>query len=619
MRLIIIALCACAAALAQSYPGTTATNQVLTVPPIESPAPISYLTAGITDSTLTLHVADGTRYRQYNIIRINNAEQAQICSIATNTLTLCEGSRGYCSTTPAAANTRAPVRAIVSSCAVAAMNTEIKAIEESAVPSFDVAALPDPCIPTAHYTLNTDKTLHRCNATGDGYDTIASGGGSGSGDAATTPSVTYSATPTFTCNANTSTTFRITLTGNVTSSTLASPATGQLMTFRICQDGTGGHTFVWPTSVLNAGTIDATASACSTQTFVWDGTFAQALGTMLVTGPAGGVITLNNSSSGTTTVAAPATGTNALTLPSNNGVILSTLSLPGTSLAGPVKAKVCSGVGSDYVVQNINTDASVDCVQMTGGGGGSSTAQGTAASIPGTCTTGNLYFPTNSLYTVLRCSATNTWSYFFDGQTVTPPSGTWAWDHATGLGGSTASVDTTRVYWSLTAPMNTHQGTDLSLYYAAAPAAPFTRAFALRPNVPASPTGQQGWYVGFEESSTGKFVVFAAEAPNGDGYRGKYGTYKGTSTTNLSPGFDYSQQAPGGMNLFNGNVWVRITDNNTNLIFELSFDGQFFTVLQTVSRTAHMAGGPDRIVVGLRNGNSGGTVTDIFLNIVGIQ
>jgi hypothetical protein len=93
----------------------------------------------------------------------------------------------------------------------------------------------------------------------------------------------FSATPTFTPNPNTvAGGFIITLTGNVTSSTLftAQVSTGELLTFNICQDATGGRTFVWPTTVLGGGTISAAASACSRQTFVYDGTNALATGPM---------------------------------------------------------------------------------------------------------------------------------------------------------------------------------------------------------------------------------------------------------------------------------------------------------------------------------------------------
>jgi hypothetical protein len=92
--------------------------------------------------------------------------------------------------------------------------------------------------------------------------------------------VTFSATPTF--DASLGNTQKITLTDNVTSSTLSNASTGQTINFIICQDATGGRTFVWPTNVLfpsGASTaIGATASKCSTLLTVFDGTNALVFG-----------------------------------------------------------------------------------------------------------------------------------------------------------------------------------------------------------------------------------------------------------------------------------------------------------------------------------------------------
>lgn len=77
----------------------------------------------------------------------------------------------------------------------------------------------------------------------------------------------------------TSDVFITTLTGNVTSSTLAnmpSSGTAQRATFIICQDSTGGHTFSWPTVMRGAMTIGTVAGLCSTQTFVVDSSLARA-------------------------------------------------------------------------------------------------------------------------------------------------------------------------------------------------------------------------------------------------------------------------------------------------------------------------------------------------------
>jgi hypothetical protein len=78
--------------------------------------------------------------------------------------------------------------------------------------------------------------------------------------------VAFSATPNFDLNlGNTQT---ITLSGNVTSATIANSAAGQIVVFIICQDATGGRTFVWPAQFHGAMTIGATASKCSAQDFV---------------------------------------------------------------------------------------------------------------------------------------------------------------------------------------------------------------------------------------------------------------------------------------------------------------------------------------------------------------
>jgi len=95
--------------------------------------------------------------------------------------------------------------------------------------------------------------------------------------------VSFSATPTF--NLSSGSSFQITLTGNVTSSTLSGGTAGQTFVMKIVQDGTGGRTFVWPTNVLNAMSIAGQAggaSEVSTQMFFWDGTNAYAISPGLV-------------------------------------------------------------------------------------------------------------------------------------------------------------------------------------------------------------------------------------------------------------------------------------------------------------------------------------------------
>jgi hypothetical protein len=78
--------------------------------------------------------------------------------------------------------------------------------------------------------------------------------------------VPWSATPEF--PGDVFTTFRITLTGDVTSSTAPGTVQGNLYTFIIFQDAAGGHEFTWPSNCRNASPIDPSPNAITIQTFV---------------------------------------------------------------------------------------------------------------------------------------------------------------------------------------------------------------------------------------------------------------------------------------------------------------------------------------------------------------
>jgi hypothetical protein len=92
--------------------------------------------------------------------------------------------------------------------------------------------------------------------------------------------VAFSATPVF--DFSKGDTQMITLSGNVSSSTLVNAQAGQSLLFIVCQDATGARTFVWPASVKGGGVIGATAGKCSVQEFVWDGSSARAVGAVVV-------------------------------------------------------------------------------------------------------------------------------------------------------------------------------------------------------------------------------------------------------------------------------------------------------------------------------------------------
>jgi hypothetical protein len=63
----------------------------------------------------------------------------------------------------------------------------------------------------------------------------------------------------------------VTLTGNVTASTLTNMQDGQTVSFLICQDSVGGRSFKWPANVVGGMQIGVAPGKCSAQSFVSDG------------------------------------------------------------------------------------------------------------------------------------------------------------------------------------------------------------------------------------------------------------------------------------------------------------------------------------------------------------
>jgi hypothetical protein len=88
--------------------------------------------------------------------------------------------------------------------------------------------------------------------------------------------VAFSSTPAF--NAATVNSFTITLTGNVTSTTITNPTTGQTITFIITQNVTGGWTFAWPANTKGASNVAPDANGVMVQSFIYDGANWRATG-----------------------------------------------------------------------------------------------------------------------------------------------------------------------------------------------------------------------------------------------------------------------------------------------------------------------------------------------------
>jgi hypothetical protein len=92
--------------------------------------------------------------------------------------------------------------------------------------------------------------------------------------------VPFSATPTF--NAAAANGFTMTLTGNVTGSSVTGGSGGQTITFCITQDATGGRSFVWPANFKGASNIGTDANSVTVQSFFYTGSVWRATSSGLV-------------------------------------------------------------------------------------------------------------------------------------------------------------------------------------------------------------------------------------------------------------------------------------------------------------------------------------------------
>ena len=113
----------------------------------------------------------------------------------------------------------------------------------------------------------------------------------------------------------------------------------------------------------------------------------------------------------------------------------------------------------------------------------------------------------------------------------------------------------------------------------------------------------ESFFVGFRQSSSGKLHLLSFGYDGSDpAYMAIYAfdnatTFNGTVTNSTLPRTKV---------LITGDIlWLKITDNGTNLVFNVSGDGVSFTQIASFSRTTHMTTtGPDQVCWGVNNQGS---------------
>jgi hypothetical protein len=208
--------------------------------------------------------------------------------------------------------------------------------------------------------------------------------------------------------------------------------------------------------------------------------------------------------------------------------------------------------------------------------GGNVTNSNASGSYPGTCTNGDLEFPTNSFY-VFRC-ASNVWVPWGPVfPMVDPTTPSWSW-----VNQNAASMSTSNGGIFLQCESNS--GVDINARVITAPSTPYFITVALLPQL--SPTGSAHTPTAslvFRDSGTGKMVVFYLSSNTG---YNSLNVAKYASATSFSASYSLTSQydfPPSSL------AWMQVKDDGTNFKFYGSADGQNFYQVFSISRTDYLA------------------------------
>jgi hypothetical protein len=280
--------------LSASFPSTAATDGTLFVAHNSSH---DYLHTTINDSTTTVVLDDASSFTAPAVIVMDN-EILHCATLTTNTFTTCAREQetssgggakaahtagvdvwGY-SSADMANQDKAEIKAIETYLLTATSNTAAFTSQTSIAITHNLgtvnvlvecksaASPPVRVYPsTVTYTSTSVVTVAFASSQ-SGSCTVISGGNAGGPVPGVENTVSYTSSPNFDLSAGWLQ--KITLTGNATA-TVSNPQSGITYTFLVCQDGTGGRTFAWPSGFHGAMTIGSTLSTCSLQSFMYDG------------------------------------------------------------------------------------------------------------------------------------------------------------------------------------------------------------------------------------------------------------------------------------------------------------------------------------------------------------
>lgn len=225
---------------------------------------------------------------------------------------------------------------------------------------------------------------------------------------------------------------------------------------------------------------------------------------------------------------------------------------------------------------------------VSGSSGGCGFTYGAYSALPGTCSTCSAYRTSNSVYDFV-CTATNTWTAFFQGRFAkVPPSSGWTGDNCSGCTFS-ASLGFVQAVFPAASAVNARG------YYRTAPSAPYTAKFLFRVDRSGASSGngtEAGIMATFRDSA-GKLVSLRT-GHVAAGYGMVFD--KWTSTTSFSAAYTSYTASNNTVDLQRTEIWMAVSDDNTDLKVYWSLEGSvWYQFGSSQSRTNFMASGPSQV------------------------
>lgn len=217
-----------------------------------------------------------------------------------------------------------------------------------------------------------------------------------------------------------------------------------------------------------------------------------------------------------------------------------------------------------------------------GGGGGGGTFYGLASALPATCTTGSIYTPSDKIWRYV-CTATNTWTTFYNGVAVTPPAAA-SYTYLNNPSTTSAKTDTAGGMQVIKGNQNNWV---LAVHSVAAPATPWTVEMGFA-SLTKGGNNFSNFGLALLEATTGspKFeALVLTNSGTNPGFAGYFEFAKWNSPSSFNSSYGSDNQYVNGTNV----IWLRIVNDGSNIVAYVSRNGVDYAQQSTHTATSFLS------------------------------